>query len=176
MSEQWKAIPGYEGVYEVSDQGRVRSVRRATNTYPGRVLKTSKNRREYHRVSLSKDGRTRTASVHRLVVIAFLGNRPEMEVNHIDGDKSNNKLENLEYVTRSENERHAHDKLGKVTIPPRFYGENHPQSVLTWKKVDHIRGLYETGKYSTRALGKMYGVSKTTIGHVVFQRTWRKVA
>lgn len=96
MTEVWKPIPGEEH-YEVSNLGRVKSLRRnlilrpyAANTY--RKVRLS-NRREY---------------VHRLVAEAFLGGIPKgMEVNHIDFDKTNNRLENLEIVTRSQNIRHS---------------------------------------------------------------------
>jgi hypothetical protein len=177
MSEQnevWKAIPGYEELYEVSNQGRVRSSRTKTNTFKGKVLKQKTVRRGYKQVCLVKDGKKKFVPVHRLVLYAFVGPVPGLECNHKNGNPSDNNLENLEFVTRSQNIRHAYDVLGKITVPPRFYGESHPQSVLTWEKVKKIRNLYASGKTTTRKLGKQFGVSKTTIGHIVFNRAWKE--
>lgn len=112
MTEQWKPIPGWEGCYEVSDQGRVRSLERKTwcprgagfwrtvgtkTLSPGLV-------RGYERVSLQRNGHLENVSVHRLVLLAFIGPCPEgMEACHNDGDKRNNHLSNLRYDTSSAN-------------------------------------------------------------------------
>jgi len=98
--EIWKAIPGYEGLYEASTLGRIRSVYRYQ-----KVLKPMISNRGYERVDLFKEKHRKQHSVHRLVAITFLCNpfcKPE--VNHIDENKRNNRLENLEWVTRNENE------------------------------------------------------------------------
>lgn len=99
--EIWKPILGYEGYYEVSDLGRVR---RAAS---GRILKTSKSKR-YPLVGLSINGVQKVIHVHRLVTAAFLGICPEgMEVNHKNGNKLDNRLSNLEYVSHDENMKHS---------------------------------------------------------------------
>lgn len=109
MDEQWKAIPEWEGWYEVSDRGRIRRVRPAQATQAGRILRTSANRRNgYVYVTLCRHGGNITRRVHILLALAFIPN-PENkpEVNHIDFDRANNAVSNLEWVTRSENARHS---------------------------------------------------------------------
>ena len=100
MEENWKAVIGYEGLYEVSNLGRIRSL------YYGRtrVLKTYKGNRDYLIVSLSKDGKQKTYTVHRLVANAFIPN-PENkpEIDHINTITTDNRVENLRYVTPKEN-------------------------------------------------------------------------
>lgn len=103
----WRAIPGYEGLYEASEYGEVRSLKRHSTS--GKVLKPYCNPRNgYMYVSLSKHNKAITKRVHGLVAAAFFGIRPEgLQVNHIDGDKTNNAIGNLEYCTQSENMTHA---------------------------------------------------------------------
>lgn len=111
--ERWLPIPGWEGRYSVSDEGRVRSETRTTvypdgsaRVFKGRVLKCGLDTSGYHHASLSDQGRHTVLSVHLLVLAAFVGPRPagSEEVRHLDGDKTNNRLENLRYGTRSENQ------------------------------------------------------------------------
>lgn len=115
MVETWKPIPGYEGLYEASDFGRVRNVERLdSRNHPikSRVMVTSRDK--YEKVNLRKGGAMRRFRVHRLIAITFLG--PEQdgknEVNHKDGDKLNNNVSNLEWVSRSTNVAHGFRVLG----------------------------------------------------------------
>lgn len=104
----WKDIEGYEGYYQVSDEGQVRRIKK-DGTY--RMLK-NKEGSKYYTVDLCKKGTRKGANVHRLVAETFLG-KPEgrMEVNHKDGNKKNNRLENLEWVTPRQNFEHAINEL-----------------------------------------------------------------
>ena len=98
MMEEWKAIPGYEGLYEVSNMGNVRNVRRNT------LLRLSKTNNRYVRVSLCKNGIKTGLTVHRLVAEAFIPNPDNLpEVNHKDEDKTNNNVENLEWCDHKYN-------------------------------------------------------------------------
>jgi DNA-binding XRE family transcriptional regulator len=100
--ENWKPIEGYEGIYEVSDQGRVRNIKL------GRLMTAQKVTHGYLAYNLSKQGRTRSLLAHRLVAIAFIPNPENKEqVNHKDLNKSRNSVDNLEWVTRQENLDHA---------------------------------------------------------------------
>ena len=102
IPEQWKAVVGYEGIYEVSNYGKVRNVK------TGRILKLGKSKNGYLRVGLHKNGKQKYFLVHRLVAIAFIPNPDNKEtVNHIDEDKTNNHVCNLEWMTQKENTRHS---------------------------------------------------------------------
>ena len=106
--ERWQAAPGYMGSYEVSDRGRVYSVRRPGASTSGRVMSAATSRHGYQYVNLRKSGRYTRFFVHQLVLLTFVGPYPEgMEIRHLDGDPTNNKLANLVYGTRSENIRDA---------------------------------------------------------------------
>jgi hypothetical protein len=105
--EQFKDIKGYEGSYQVSNYGKIKSFKRNP---AGDILKLKKNRLGYMEVSLNDSGKARTFLVHRLVASAFIDKiEGKPDVNHIDGDKSNNNVENLEWCTKSENSRHAYN-------------------------------------------------------------------
>lgn len=114
--ENWKPVVGYEGFYEVSDYGRVRSVAHEAKSscrnggkrvVPSRVLKANKRRNGYLKVDLCKEGKTSSRNVHRLVADAFLGEQPQLQVNHKNLNKCDNRLSNLEWVAPSENMAHA---------------------------------------------------------------------
>lgn len=128
MTETWRDIPNYEGLYEVSDRGRVRSKegkvtyteRHGVRKWKSRVLKEkNKNAREV-RVDLWKDGKPKGFLVHQLVGLAFLSNPNEYKsINHLDGNPRNNNVENLEWCSDYRNINHAFDnrliKTGKRT-------------------------------------------------------------
>lgn len=113
--EKWKSVKGYEGYYEVSNLGQVRSVDRLlphnrgeSRLQPGKLLKGEVTYQGYKRVRLSKFSKTKKFNVHRLVAEAFIGGYPSGKViNHIDENKANNKVENLEYITQKENINHG---------------------------------------------------------------------
>lgn len=115
MKEIWKQIEGYENLYEVSNLGRVRSVERPSRNkrnkngvIKGKILKPGSNPVGYVIVSLYRDKKQKFFQVHRLVAKAFIPNVMNKEqVNHIDGNKKNNNINNLEWATRSENMKHA---------------------------------------------------------------------
>ena len=125
--EIWKDVKGYEGVYRVSSFGRVRSLDRVSSIgrkLKGKVLK-QKVTKGYNMVSLSKDGNPKGKTVSRLVAKTFIPN-PENkpEVNHIDENKQNNHVDNLEWVTAKENANHGtrKERIGKyVRENPHLY-------------------------------------------------------
>lgn len=129
MKEIWKDIKEFEGAYQVSNFGKVRSVDRiiiyrtgAKRLTKGTTLTIGKNKLGYPQVSLSKQDKMYSRRVHRLVAEAFIPNfKNYKEVNHIDGNKENNHVDNLEWCNRSQNMQHA-IKLG---LKPKKY-KNRP--------------------------------------------------
>lgn len=123
MEEIWKDVKGFEGFYQISSLGRVKSLPRNGTINSERILKPN-NVRGYLQVVLNKKGDKSYKKVHRLVAENFIENPlNKREVNHIDGNKHNNNLSNLEWVTSSENQIHAY-KLGLQKLHPRRGSEN----------------------------------------------------
>lgn len=166
--ENWKKIPGYED-YSVSNLGRVRRDTYSKASEPGRILKPAENHAGYLRHILSKSGKVKQMFLHRLVALAFLPNQGEKsQVNHIDGNKKNNNLENLEWVTFSENIKHSvsNDLIKK--------GEKHSQSKLTEIEVLEIRDLRSKG-WKQIDLAKKFGVTQGIISGIEHKKTWTHV-
>lgn len=118
MEEIWKDIDGFENIYQVSNMGRVRSLDRFVNCFngwanvkrktKGKILTITKQSQGYSQVGLCKNGTQKSYRLNRLVAKAFIPNLQEKpEVNHIDGNKDNNRVDNLEWVTNIENMQHA---------------------------------------------------------------------
>ena len=121
MNRIWKDIVGYEGLYQVSDVGNVRSLK-YNNTSKTKYMKIYTEKTGYQRVCLSKDGKKTNKRIHRLVAEAFLDNPNCYEVvNHKNGDKTNNKVSNLEWCSRSHNQQHAYDN----NLIKKKFGSDH---------------------------------------------------
>jgi len=169
MVEQWRDIPGYEGFYQVSNFGKIKRVGGSTKCRKDRILKPGTDRAGYKTIVLSKDGHIQGIRVHRLVVIAFMGNRPKMETNHKDGNKANNHLDNLEWATRSDNLKHRYRVLKQCRDN---HGEKNPNARLTYELAQEIRDLYKTGDFSQRELGEKHGVSQGQISKIILGKEW----
>ena len=125
MREEWRPVVGYEGLYEVSNMGKVKSLERmkwnGNGCYkiPERILKPKKDKGGYLQVNLSKDGKDKWCTVHRLVATAFLPNLDNLpQVNHIDENKENNCVQNLEWCSRSYNINYGtrNEKISKPIL------------------------------------------------------------
>lgn len=165
MEEIWKPVPGYEGIYLASNLGRVMRTAPAKGTQIGRILAPYVTEFGYGQISLrDKDGNSRRVFVHTVVMAAFNGHCPiGKEVNHIDGDKLNNKLENLEYLSRSEHMRHSIDVLG-LYKHKRASGK---RPIIPDRDVIEIRRLHSTGEFSQMKLSRMFGCSQSSIGRII---------
>jgi len=157
-AERWRDVPGFEGLYQVSDWGRVRSLDRVVvdslgrqRLIRGRLLKPI-SLNGYHYVGLFRDGEQTRCLVHRLVLLAFVG-EPEsgQECRHLNGDPANNRLENLAWGRK-------------------LMGENHGRAKLTEADVLAIRAM--AGDYSQRALGRMFSVSQMQIWQIIRRKLW----
>lgn len=164
MSEKWKPVKDFEKLYEISNYGRVKSYRIKPE---GVILKLCDNGNGYKYVSLSMNGKRNKRYIHRLVAIHFIDNPlGKEEVNHINGDKSKNSVDNLEWVNSSENKQHA------LNTGLMGTGEKHYAAKLTYEKVKEIRELAENSVYNNREIGEMFGVSRATIWDITSNRTW----
>jgi len=165
MVEYWKDLVDYENNYCISNYGNIESKRTGLYIKPMNV-------NGYRWVKLSLNGKVNSHYIHILVARTFIGKRPKnKEINHKDGDKWNCRLDNLEYVTQSENTIHA---LKNNLIPT---GELHHQSKLKFKDVLFIRKNFVSGKkkhkFGLNNLSKMFGVCPSTIHRALTKRTWR---
>lgn len=177
--EKWKDIPGYEGSYQVSDQGRVRSLDRYVTNHsklqfwPSQIIKQRHNRTGYVLVSLRGiDKKTRKRKVHRLVAMAFLSNNDySLDVDHKDGNKDNNVLHNLEWVNRSENLRRAYKNGLRVST---FKNKPSFRRKLTNEQVMRARKDYMDGKTSVE-IAKELGMSQSAAYDMLSGKHYRNV-
>lgn len=172
---EWRPVLGYEGIYEVSSKGIVRSLEReGTRIVKGkeqihrvspRVLSPSADTHGYLQVNLKREGGSKMIFVHRLVALAFIDN-PESkpQINHIDGDANNNCVENLEWCTNSENALHATRVLGKV----RGFVK------LTVDDVRSIREMALSGMQQ-KEIAEQFDIADTTVSSIITRKRWPNV-
>lgn len=164
--ETWKSVVGFEGLYDVSSEGRVRSVARRGVSVRARCRKTTTLTGGYQRIVLLKNGKRYNKMVHRLVIEAFRGPRDDGAlVRHLDGSPGNNRLENLEWGSHLENQR---DRKIHGTAPA---GENNGNAVLTVIDVKWIRERRSSGA-SLDMLASDFGVTKTLISKICLGKCW----
>jgi hypothetical protein len=169
----WKPIVGYEGIYEVSDDGRVRGLDRrvkfknSTTFKRGTELRGSITHNGYHQVLLAKDGKNTTRRVHHLVLEAFIGNRPDGYVGrHLNGVRDDNRAENLAWSTQKENiaDKNIH---GTAQI-----GENNPACILTEIDVKFIKHWLDSGRWTMPEIASKFGVSPGAVANIKYGYAW----
>jgi hypothetical protein len=173
--EEWRDIPGYEGRYQVSDMGNVKSLARKDRRgvyWPERLRKVSPEPSGHLSVCLSFDNKTRTLSVHRLVLLAFVGPPPEgTEACHKNGKPDDNRLENLYWGTRKQNQQDS-IRHGTKAYGRQFQSGHAPyRTKLTRDDVRAIRASTE----SHAELAEKYGVHRTTISDIRRGKIWANV-
>ncbi len=167
MHEQWKPVVGWEGLYEVSNLGQVRTLgRKDRNGRTVRQIVRSqvKSNCGYYQITLYHLDRVENVTVHSLVARAFLGERPDgLCVHHFDGGRTTNVLVNLKYVTPSHN----------IYVSVMPCKESHPHAKLTDAKVEEIRRLYKT--MPNKTLAETFGISTAWLWKLVTNQNWKKV-
>lgn len=174
--EVWKEIEGFNGFYEVSNKGGIRSKGNKSGRVDGKwhERSLSANKDGYLKVRLVCQGKDITQRVHTLVAKAFIPNPNNYDtVNHIDGNKENNCAENLEWMNRKDQLLHAY-KLG---LKAPMQGKNNANSKLSDDDVKYIREHYvrNSKEYGTVALSKKFGVSNRVIGLVTRGLSYKNV-
>jgi hypothetical protein len=169
--EIWKEIQGFEGLYEASTYGRIKSLPKFVLNNRGggytkeKIKSTQLNHKGYETVSLSKNGIDKRVFVHRLIALTFISNPDNKpQINHKDGNKLNNHYDNLEWNTNQENQLHAY-KTG--------LNKSHRANVkLTLEQIESIKKEYIPKVNSQTKIAKKYGVHKSTIQAIISGRNW----
>lgn len=169
LSEEWRAIPGLEGCFEVSSLGAVRRIAHVRLSAKGwhRHLSEKTMRQyvngQYFKVSVPLDH----GLVHRLVAHAFIPNPLSLPwINHLDGQKLNNRVANLEWCSTSRNQQHAYD----TGLKPKLFGQANGRCKLTLEQVEEIKLL--RGTMTHRELAARFGISKSQLGHIFYGFSW----
>jgi hypothetical protein len=173
--EVWKDVNGFEGLYQVSNLGRVKSLERFVVNWAGtnslrkqKFLSIRKSKLGYLDVKLCKDSIKYPLRVHRLVAMAFIPNTDKKtQVNHINGIKTDNRVENLEWVTGSENKIHAF----RTGLQKPNFGTIAGAKKLTESDVIRIRSG-EFGNLPQKEIAKIFSVSQITISRVLSKKRW----
>lgn len=178
VNEIWKPVVGYEGLYEISNIGRVKSLEKTVNTFGGhtlrrkeRFLRPQEFTTGYYFVILCDNTQRKHCSIHRLVADAFIPN-PEKkpDVNHKDFNRKNNLVENLEWVTKRENIVHAFTKVDRNTAR----GERNSKAKLKESDAIEIRKLKREG-VDTKRLAEIYQLNCSTINRISNGTYWKHV-
>ena len=172
--EEWKDVPGWEGAYQVSCLGRVKSLARTCATkggaqrrVPELIMNAKLDKDGYPRITLTRDGIGKTKAVHTLVCEAFIGPRPDkMQTRHLNGDPADNRIENLVYGTQEEN---CADKILHGTDSR---GERQGAAKLTDDDIFEIRRLLEADITGLK-IAEMFGVSSGHISRIKLGKKWQ---
>ncbi len=173
VKEIWLDIIGFDGYYQISNKGRLKSLPRWGSPKTN-ILETANNGKGYLITAIGYKRKLKSFVIHRLVAIYFVVNPDPInykEINHIDGNKKNNHASNLEWSSRSKNVQHAFDTGLKFG----YKGSKHPKSILNEEQVLLIRSKHVFRKYSHVTLAKEFSVSKSTIKHILARESWKHI-
>lgn len=167
--EVWKTVENFP-YYKVSSLGRIKSCKFKIE----KLLVGGIDKYGYKYNVLCHDGRRKTYKLHVIIMKTFVNNddpKNKTQINHIDGNKLNNRLDNLEYSTPGDNVRHAR-RLGLINSPK---GEDHSNSKLTDDNVKEILKLLKSKKYTQKEIANEFNVSRRTVGFIKNNQTWKHI-
>lgn len=174
--EVWLPVVGYEGFYEISNKGRLKTVKKTVRTKSNgrhprkeRILNPTINQKGYYHTSLHREASVKWFTIHRLVAQAFIPN-PENkpQVNHIDSTPLNNNVENLEWCTHGENMKHGF-LYGRKTQK----GEKNNQAKITREIAEKVRELYAEGNLTQWQVGEVFGLARCHIKDITTYKIWK---
>lgn len=184
MKEIWKDVRGYEGIYQISNKGNVRSLDKFQD-FPlftkgnscgnktvitpvfrkGKLMQLTEAKTGYFCVGLFKDKKNKWTLVHRLVADAFLNHdEKKKHVNHKDSNRKNNVVSNLEWCTPQENVKHAWKKGGLKNMPQKTFVSN---AKLTDKQIAEIKNIKMSTKIANEKIANMYGVTRRSVDRLI---------
>jgi len=169
MLEEWKPVLEYEEIYCVSSSGRIKRIAPGRGTYPGLILKPDARSNGYISVELWRDGKNKRISIHRLVAAAFIPNSENFPVvNHLNGIRDDNRVENLEWTTRSENNFHAARRSGA------YRGEKNGRSIVTREIVKSVRKMVSDGAKQVD-VARHFNISRYHVNLIVHKKIWKHI-
>ena len=169
--EIWKDIPGFEGLYQASNEGRIRSLTRQVYNYikPGRILKSNIKNSGYLYLSISNgNNKFKHANVHRLVALAFIPNPDSKpQVNHKDGNRLNNNVDNLEWCTAKENINHSLDsRRYKIGLQKKKETRERSFDLKVFKYKDEVVNLYDSHN-TVETIASMVGIGRDFVTRIL---------
>jgi NUMOD4 motif/HNH endonuclease len=189
--EYWQDIKGYEGYYQVSNYGNVKSLDRVitehpsvkneqqtgkTQTLKGQILKPHTNSSGYYQINLNRKSIRTTFAIHQLVAQAFLDNHLSKPlVNHINGIKTDNNVNNLEWATYSENLEHAYKNRLRRAVKINEVASKNYKRKLTEQQVREIKLLIAAKSLTLKQIANQYDVGRSTIGFIKSGRNWSHI-
>jgi hypothetical protein len=175
MTEEWLPVLGYENSYMVSRTGTCASIRTKGGSPRWRLLKAAPNHLGYVRYGLCRDNKRCDVFAHRIAWEAFNGKIPDdLQINHRNGIKHDNRLDNLEVVTPSENTLHGFRVLGRKPSINPSKGSKNGRAKLTEKDIPKIRKMLKSNMSQTE-ISRIYGVNQTQISLIALKKSWRHV-
>lgn len=167
MKKIWKDIPSYENLYQVSNLGNIKSLINNRGNYREMILTPSVRPDGYLTLTLSKNNKKKRYLVHRLILETFIGPCPVgMQCRHLDGDSSNNKLENLKWGSPKENQ------ADRIIHGTSNRGSRCSTAKLNEWKVRVIKRLLEDGYLTQTEIASIFNVSRRTISHINAGDRW----